>query len=277
MNTPFTYDGVNNLVIAVDDNTGSYDNSNRKFYTNYVSGTACGIYRYGDGSNINPSSPTSAGSYYATSAYRNNIKLISSCTCCPPSVTVSDVTANSATLTWSVDEGNTVTIEYRRLGEENYTAISGNGTYAFENLIPATTYEVRAKTTCPDEVSDYKTIEFTTTSVLLETIYVSSGSTGDGSSWTSALGDIPSALNLAQQIYHDHDIYPEIWVVEGTYTGDTEAENAFVFPAGTKLYGGFAGNETLLEDRNPSAHETVLSGNNTQRVIYHDNYFYDEG
>ncbi|MCQ2302074.1 MAG: right-handed parallel beta-helix repeat-containing protein, partial [Bacteroidales bacterium] len=276
LNTPFTYDGVNNLVIAVDDNTGSYDNSSRKFYTNYVSGTACGIYRYGDGSNINPSSPTSAGSYYATSAYRNNIKLISSCTCCPPSVTVSDVTANSATLTWSVDEGNTVTIEYRRLGEENYTAISGNGTYAFENLIPATTYEVRAKTTCPDEVSDYKTIEFTTTSVLLETIYVSSASTGDGSSWTSALGDIPSALNLAQQIYHDHDIYPEIWVAEGTYTGDTEAENAFVFPAGTKLYGGFAGNETLLEDRNPSAHETVLSGNNTQRVIYHDNYFYDD-
>ncbi|TAJ11711.1 T9SS C-terminal target domain-containing protein [Marinilabiliaceae bacterium JC017] len=86
-------------------------------------------------------------------------------------------------------------------------------------------------------------------------IYVKSGMTGDGSSWSSALGDLNEALN--QAVTGD-----QIWVAAGTYkpTTDDDRTISFELKHGVKLYGGFAGNETSLEQRNWYVNQTILSG-----------------
>ncbi len=55
----------------------------------------------------------------------------------------------------------------------------------------------------------------------------------------------------------------QVWVAAGTYrpdsgTGDREA--SFIVSPGVSLYGGFGGWESTLEQRNPLAQRTVLSG-----------------
>lgn len=51
----------------------------------------------------------------------------------------------------------------------------------------------------------------------------------------------------------------EIWVAAGVYKPSSSV-TSLVISAGTALYGGFAGNETARDDRNPAAHLTILSG-----------------
>lgn len=77
----------------------------------------------------------------------------------------------------------------------------------------------------------------------------------DGSSWANAFADLQQALALAAS-------GDEVWVAEGVYypapTADRDA--SFVLGSGVQLYGGFDGNESTRAERDPSAHETVLSG-----------------
>jgi len=86
--------------------------------------------------------------------------------------------------------------------------------------------------------------------------YVDASASGanNGSSWTHAFTDLQSALAAA--VPGD-----EIWVA-ATYTpappGD--AVSSFVLREGVALYGGFAGGETARNQRDWSAHATVLSG-----------------
>lgn len=91
-------------------------------------------------------------------------------------------------------------------------------------------------------------------------VFVDADATGnnDGSSWQDAYADLQDALDAARQRY-----VPAIWVAAGTYrpdrgTGDRVA--AFELPGGLAIYGGFAGSETELWQRNPQLHATVLAG-----------------
>ncbi len=77
---------------------------------------------------------------------------------------------------------------------------------------------------------------------------------GDGLSWATAYDTLPPALTAAQP--GDH-----IWVAAGTYVGN------FTLALGVEMYGGFAGTETLLEQRDWTTHETILDGNQTGSVV----------
>jgi predicted outer membrane repeat protein len=87
-------------------------------------------------------------------------------------------------------------------------------------------------------------------------LYVSTGglTSGDCDSWINAC-DLQFALGLA--VSGD-----EIWVSAGTYipTTDGDRTKSFVFKNGVAIYGGFTGTETLLDQRDPSANVTILSG-----------------
>ena len=78
----------------------------------------------------------------------------------------------------------------------------------------------------------------------------------DGTSWDNAYTDLQSALAAA-------GASNQIWVAQGTYVPTTDAnrEVSFVINNGVKVYGGFAGDETALEQRDIEANPTVLSGN----------------
>ena len=68
LSTPFEYNGTNNLLLAVDDNTGSYVSSSNspKFYV-YSTGANRALRIYSDNTNYNPASPSGYSGSYVTS------------------------------------------------------------------------------------------------------------------------------------------------------------------------------------------------------------------
>lgn len=107
-------------------------------------------------------------------------------------------------------------------------------------------------------------------------LYVKANATGanNGSSWSDAYTDLQSALTgcLAANA--------EIWVAAGTYKPTTGVDRtiSFVLPSGVKLYGGFAGTETLLSQRpthviGGGVNTTILSGNIGDTGIDTDNSY----
>ena len=63
LDTPFEYDGQSNLIVCVDDNTGSYISSSAcpSFYV-YSTSTQTAIYKYNDATDYDPASMTESGS-----------------------------------------------------------------------------------------------------------------------------------------------------------------------------------------------------------------------
>jgi len=89
----------------------------------------------------------------------------------------------------------------------------------------------------------------------------------DGTSWADAFVDLQDALAAADRTLDVN----QIWVANGTYlpdrgTGDRTL--SFALPDAVAVYGGFAGldadgfpaGETALDQRDPAANATVLSG-----------------
>jgi len=95
------------------------------------------------------------------------------------------------------------------------------------------------------------------------TIYVDADASagGNGQTWATAHKYLQDAL------YKTPTSGDEIWVAEGTYKpdqGGAQTPNhriaAFQLLSGVAIYGGFAGGETTLDERDWQTNETILSG-----------------
>lgn len=93
-------------------------------------------------------------------------------------------------------------------------------------------------------------------------VSASAAGLGNGSSWQNAFNDLQKAINTAKS-------GDQIWVKAGSYypsldrngVKPSNPRNAvFVLKEGVKMYGGFAGFETSLSERNSDVNVTVLSG-----------------
>lgn len=90
-----------------------------------------------------------------------------------------------------------------------------------------------------------------------QVVYVDRDAAGGntGADWTNAYTSLQTALQAGWG--------SEVWVAEGLYTpappGGSAAET-FALRSSLGIYGGFVGNETQREQRDPAAHITVLSG-----------------
>jgi hypothetical protein len=102
---------------------------------------------------------------------------------------------------------------------------------------------------------------------------VKAGATGNGSSWANTSGDLQAMINLSSE--GDH-----IWVAAGTYIPNRQIDNlntitpgnrnnAFVIFGNIQVYGGFAGHEAALGERNLKDNPTVLSGKAENINVYH--------
>ncbi|MBQ2906448.1 MAG: right-handed parallel beta-helix repeat-containing protein [Bacteroidales bacterium] len=105
-------------------------------------------------------------------------------------------------------------------------------------------------------------------------IYVATEASGleDGTSWENATSNLQLAINRAAA----YDSNPQVWVKAGTYTSIAESNNFLTMAEGVEVYGGFAGTETSLEQRDISANKTILDGGNSKRVIYQNDDFTSE-
>lgn len=103
----------------------------------------------------------------------------------------------------------------------------------------------------------YGLLAATPSCLLAQIIYVKANAPGvsNGTSWPNAFTTLSAALMVATP-------GDQIWVAAGTYkpTVDPAAHTSFAILAGTELYGGFAGTETNLSERNYLTNVTTLSG-----------------
>lgn len=81
-------------------------------------------------------------------------------------------------------------------------------------------------------------------------VYVSlAGNNNGGGSWSNAFTTVQAAIAVAKP-------GDQVWIAEGNYPGSVEINNR----SGLYIYGGFKGNETSLNQRDPDKNKTVLDG-----------------
>ena len=85
--------------------------------------------------------------------------------------------------------------------------------------------------------------------------YVDSAATGlnNGTSWANAFTKFEDGVDTASAGH-------EVWVANGAYIPPASG-SSFTLKSGVKVYGGFAGVESNLEDRNPIINISLLKGN----------------
>ncbi len=88
---------------------------------------------------------------------------------------------------------------------------------------------------------------------VIRVVYVRQGGTGDGSSWTQAMGNFQGAIDVAD--------VEQVWVAQGTY--QPVSGRPFIMKRGVAIYGGFPNDNDHagMDDRDWAAHPTTLQGN----------------
>ena len=145
LSTPFVYNGTSNLLIGMDDNTGSYVSSSSnspKFYV-YSTGANRAMRIYNDNTNYNPASPSGYSGTYVTS--NNQVMLSMNAAGGTPQVNTYTITATAnptaggtVTGAGTYDEGSTVILTATAntgyafsKWTKNGTQVSTNATYSF--------------------------------------------------------------------------------------------------------------------------------------------------
>lgn len=163
----FNYDG-DNLAIIVDDNSGNYTMGTTSWAAFNASSDQALYYYQDSPGDINPSSPSA--SYNNLSQLKNQIKLgiLLSTTPKPKNLTVSAVTATTATVTWV--EPNIAPERYEYQYKESsvtdwpvaWTTNSTNLSVTLNPLGASTTYDFRVRAVYSEGESDPVEIQFTT-------------------------------------------------------------------------------------------------------------------
>ena len=139
-----------NLVVATDDNTGSYVSS-PSWSVNSASSRA--IYFYQDASDINPTAPSASTSSVAN--YVNQIRLAPpTCVlpdCASPIVFVDNLTSTGMNVVWNTESGLSYEVAYQIAGDSTWTVVDAantTGNTIIENLTPGLDLVVRVSTDC---------------------------------------------------------------------------------------------------------------------------------
>ncbi len=150
----FQYNGIDNLVVAIDDNSGSYNGSSYTFYV-HQPGSYKSLYFYSDSYNPDPTNLTGyQGTIVYSSGYRSNTRFISPCvtSSCPhPNLVISGYTAFDANLLWAPGGSETSwELEFRAANDTDWTSLGTLTTtsYFLTGLNSNTEYNVRLRAVC---------------------------------------------------------------------------------------------------------------------------------
>ena len=262
LQSPFDYNGYENLVLTVIDTTGVYYGNRNYFVTdcNYSQGTPARYYSSYEPINI------SSDLYDYRSSCRNVVAFSKACGnigCVRPLLAVSDVTDASATVTCQTGTG--IELQYKSDDDNDYTPLAVTASQVLSALRQNTGYSVRARMICGSgDTSLWRTLHFTTLPGNQSRYYVAAGATGNGTSWNDASGNLAWTLNTAAVSASYYRQPVDVWVAEGTYYGN------FTMVDGINVYGGFAGNESddyNLNRRDFKAHASILDAQGNGRVL----------
>ena len=229
LQTPFLYEGTDNLVIAVlSSNTDNYAH----FYTQSTSVTGYRtIYKRNDNNAYTDFSGTANGRYQNIPNVKLNISPLGGDYCYAIETLAAETSSYSATVTWVMNENNSnvpVNLQYTLANDEEWeNAITVNNlsglTYNITDLTPNTAYKARIQSVCgEDNVSPWKQVPFRTACVPLE------------------LADLPytNGFNSAEEILCwsapiTNGTYPSV-TSSNTFEGDGvmrfNGDNLFVSP-----------------------------------------------
>ena len=153
-NTPFNYNGVDNIVVAVDDNSNAYNGSSYTFNTHSTNGVNMCHVLYSDSYNPDPANPLPYSGTNVLYTSRNNIKFFYcdvNNTCAAPSLNISNITESSAEIIWVPGyQESDWEMEYKRDIDTTWTSL-GSVTSMDEtinNLAANTLYNVRLRAVC---------------------------------------------------------------------------------------------------------------------------------
>ena len=172
LDTPFEYDGINNLLVCTLDPTdGSFGTSPPFFYYHHTSDKKS-HYAYSD--NTVPSLMESNVIHSYSYIWRNNIRfnIIPGTFSKPDNLTVSSCTEEEATLTWTTPETVHPIMGYgyqfKKASDADWSEeVITTGTSAtFSNLTADTDYNFRVRTIYGSRNSPYQPLNFTTATPL---------------------------------------------------------------------------------------------------------------
>lgn len=160
---------------------------------------------------------------------------------------VSFTSTATTALDWqySMDSGAT----WSSLSIQPSWIVSTSGSTSTVSLNPVTSFwngvRLRSVVTATGEFSTSATLTAKARHVIYVNVAASAG--GNGSSWASAYKTLAAALAVA-------DDGADIWIAAGTYN-----ESGLSVPTGVEFFPGFTGTETLVTQRDASAHKVVIS------------------
>jgi predicted outer membrane repeat protein len=108
---------------------------------------------------------------------------------------------------------------------------------------------------------------FNASTALSTVIYVKwdAGGANNGTTWTDAYTDLQTAIGASNP-------GDSIWVAKGTYKPTSGTDRTIAFDIDhLNLYGGFAGTESSVEERDIPANPTILSGDIGEPMKFSDN------
>ena len=164
--TPFAYDGTSNLLVGVADVTGGYSNSPHMACLVFDA-TSQAIRAYRDSGAYDIAAPGVSGTVMNV---KNQIQLDITASgapvCYKPTLAVSEITHNEATLTIGGGSG-TYNVQYKLASATTWTNVASNSTnttFTLSGLTPLTAYDVQTQSVCDGgATSDWKTASFSTT------------------------------------------------------------------------------------------------------------------
>ncbi|MPT30962.1 MAG: T9SS type A sorting domain-containing protein [Chryseobacterium sp.] len=154
--------------------------------------------------------------------------------------------------------------------EPSGSVVAGQTSVSLSDLIMGETYYFWVRSDCGTTKGLWSKKEFATVFTSAQIVpdsngrvYVNvnaSGGSGTGISWANAVKRLVPVISAA----NSNNNIKEIWVAKGTYYPSlTSNRDDFLYVTRNdlKIYGGFTGTETSLNQRDAETNETILSGN----------------
>lgn len=194
LTTPFIWNGVDNIIIAVDENATSYGSSSDDFYCRTTTGTRSIIYR-SDPTNPDPASPPAA-SFQRTAVPNLSIAFSPAPSCnLPIGIAFSGITTSGANVAWTHPTSTSFKFEYGVSGFTQGTGVTDTTSSLssmLSGLAANTTYDFYVQAYCgTSDSSGYSgPFSFTTLCSAATLPYLQ-----DFSSWPPTCWDLTGGTN----------------------------------------------------------------------------------